>query len=418
MRILLINPNRYRTPPVPPLALEHLAGALADSPHECRILDVCFSDDPAAVIDDAIVDFNPHIAGFTIRNIDTCIYQNNVFFLDDIKALVSHVKQSGIPVILGGAGFSFIPGGILEYLGADWGIKGPGDVALRQFLDVFETKPPPAGTVFDGWEYGIDPDMKVARGESIDYETYAGSRGILGFATQFGCAEHCSYCLEQSSKVMFRNPECVVDEICACADRGFDTFHLCDTEFNQDLGHCKRFLETLIGRGPKINWALYLKSSPYDGELFGLLKKSGADMITLSLPTCANWIENARGLCGIAKDNGMKVAVDLLLGFPGETIDDAKRIIDALRGISADTVGVNSTIRLMPGLRVTDEIMGSADYRNHLLGFSGKTENNPGLIRPVFYQHLSAGMLRDIIGDDPLFKIEGFERTSNYERLG
>ncbi|MFC1489636.1 B12-binding domain-containing radical SAM protein [Candidatus Latescibacterota bacterium] len=414
MKILLVNPNQYRTPPVPPLALEHLAGALIDSPHEYKIVDLCFSDDPASVIDAAIKDFNPHIAGFTIRNIDTCIYQNNVFFLDSIKDIVTHVKQSGIPVILGGAGFSFIPEGILDYLGADWGIKGPGENALRHFLDMSESTFPPTGTVFEGWHFGINPDLKVKRGESIDYEKYVSNRSILGFATHFGCAERCSYCHEQSSQVMFRNPECVVDEISACADRGFDTFHLCDTEFNQNLGHCKQFLETLIRKGPKINWALYLKSSPYDSELFGLLKKSGADMITLSLPTCADWIENAHGLCSTAKDNGLKIAVDLLLGFPGESIDDARSMIDSLRGLSADTIGLNSTIRLMPGLRVTDEIMETADYRKYLLG---ETENNPHLIRPVFYQHLSADMLREIVGDDPLFRIEGFERTSNYERI-
>jgi radical SAM superfamily enzyme YgiQ (UPF0313 family) len=414
MRILLINPNRFRTPPVPPLALEHLAGALAESQHECRIADLCFSDDPAAMIDAAIAEFKPDIAGFTIRNIDTCIYQNNIFFLDDIKTLVLHVKQRGIPVILGGAGFSFVPEGTLDYLGADWGIKGPGEIALVEFLDTCETESPPAGSVLEGWYMGIDPDLKVERGESIDYGKYVDNRGILGFATQAGCAERCSYCLEQSSIVMFRDPECVVEEICACADKGFDTFHLCDTEFNQDLGHCKRFLETLVEKGPAINWALYLKSSPFDSELFRLLKKSGADMVTLSLPTCENWIENAAELCATAKDNGLKIAVDLLLGFPGESIDDAKRIIDALRGISADTVGINSTIRLMPGLRVTDEIMGSLEYRKYLLG---ETENNPGFILPVFYQNISAEMLREIIGDDPLFKIEGFERTSNYERI-
>ncbi len=414
MKLLLINPNRYRTPPVPPLALEHIAGALDGSPHECVILDLCFSDNPVAEIDRTIDDFTPDIAGFTIRNIDTCIYQNNVFFLDDIKAMVGQVRGRGTPVILGGAGFSFIPSGVLSYLGADWGVKGPGEVALRRFLDRFETVQPPAGTVIDGWEYGIDPDSSIERGVSIDYETYISNRGILGFETQTGCSESCSYCLERNTRVMFRNTERVVDEICSCAGRGFETFHLCDTEFNQDLEHCKRFLETLIGRGPDISWTLYMKSAPFDSELFELLKKSGADMITLSLPTCRNWETNAREMCRIAKDSGLKIAVDILLGFPGETADETKRIIDTLREIAPDTIGVNSTIRLMPGVAVTDEFMGSPEYRRHLLG---AVENNPDCIRPLFYQHLTADMLRGIIGDDPLFKIEGFERTSNYERI-
>ena len=39
------------------------------------------------------------------------------------------------------------------------------------------------------------------------------------------------------------------------------------------------------------------------------------------------------------------------------------------------------------------------------------------MIRPVFYNSITMDMLKELIGDDPLFKIEGFERTSNYERL-
>lgn len=414
MKILLINPNQYRTPPVPPLALEHLYSVLRGSPHECRILDLCFSDDPISLLDEEINNFTPHVAGFTIRNIDSCIYRNNIFFLDDIKKLIDYVKRQGIPVLLGGSGFSFIPEGIIEYLGADWGIKGPGEKALRYFLDLFEKNPPRSGTIFDGWEIGFDQDFRVYRNDFIDYEGYVNERGILGFETQKGCKEQCLYCLEGNSRLLFRNHDCVVDELKYFANRGFTSFHLCDTEFNQDLEHCKNFLETLINKGPAITWTLYMKSAPYDDELFKLLKKSGANMITLSLPTGENWLEHARKQCSIAKKHDLKLAVDLLVGLPGETIESVKRTISVLREIQPDTVGVNSTIRLFPEQSVAKKIAKSAEYQKHLLG---AVDNNPHLIRPVFYQHLSADKLREIIGDDPLFKIEGFERTSNYERL-
>jgi len=414
MKILLINPNQYRTPPVPPLALEYLYSVLRGTPHECRVLDLCFSDDPISLLDEVINDFTPHVAGFTIRNIDSCIYQNNIFFLDDIKKLIDYVKRQGIPILLGGSGFSFIPEGIIEYLGADWGIKGPGEKALIYFLDLFDKKPPRSETIFDGWEIGCYPDFRVYRNDFIDYERYANERGILGFETQKGCMEQCSYCLEGNSRLIFRNHNCVVDELNYFASRGFASFHLCDTEFNHDLGHCKKFLETLIHKGQDITWTLYMKSEPYDDELFKLLKKSGAKMITLSLPTGENWLEHARNQCRLAKKHGLKMAVDLLVGFPDETIDSVKRTISTLREIQPDTVGVNSTIRLFPEQGIAKKIAQSTQYKRHLLG---AVDNNPHLIKPVFYQHLSVDILREIIGDDPLFRIEGFERTSNYERL-
>jgi hypothetical protein len=157
-----------------------------------------------------------------------------------------------------------------------------------------------------------------------------------------------------------------------------------------------------------------MKSAPYDDELFKLLKKSGANMITLSLPTGKNWLEHARKQCGIAKKHDLKLAVDLLVGLPGETIESVKRTISALSEIQPDTVGVNSTIRLFPEQSVAKKIARSTEYQKHLLG---TVDDNPHFIKPVFYQHLSADKLREIIGDDPLFKIEGFDRTSNYERL-
>lgn len=414
MKILLINPNQYRTPPVPPLALEHLHSMLRDSPHECRILDLCFSDDPISSLEEEIHNFNPRIAGLTIRNIDTCIYQNNIFFLDDIKKLVTCFKKHGIPVLLGGAGYSFAAEGILEYLGADWGIKGPAERAVGCFLDIFQKKPPPAGTILDGWKMGIDPDFRIHQNDFINYERYVSERGVLGFETQKGCTENCSYCSEGKTRVIYRNPDCVVEELKEFAERGFTTFHLCDTEFNQNLGHCKSFLETLIQKGPEIKWVLYVKTYPYDDELFRLLKKSGADLITLSIPTGKNWLEHSGKICRLAKKHGIKLAIDLLVGFPGETIESVKSKIEALRKIKPDTIGVNSTIRLYPGLAVVRMIVGSSDYRKHL---SGAVADNPYFIRPVFYNHISVDMLRKIIGDDPLFKIEGFERTSNYERL-
>jgi len=414
MKILLINPNRYRTPPVPPLGLEYLENALRYSRHECRICDLCFADDTVAALDNDIEHYSPDIAGMTIRNTDTVIYQNNLFFLDDIKLLVDCLKERNIPVILGGAGYSFIPEGILAYLGADLGIAGPGERMLVDVLDLYENKPPPAGTVFDGWERGYDPDIQVERGGSIDYARYLSEGGLLGFETQKGCVERCSYCSEGVGRVIFRNPDSIVQELHTLAERGFNDYHLCDTEFNQDLSFCRAFLERLIGGGPEINWALYIKSSPYDDDLFRLIKKSGASLITLSIPTGKNSLEHAAEITRLAKKHSIRLAVDLLCGFPGETSDSVKQTIEFLRKISPDTVGVNSTIRLYPNTSLAEAALKSRKYSKNLLG---NIDNNPYLIRPVFYNHIGVGILREIIGEDPLFKIEGFERTSNYERI-
>ncbi|MFC1511755.1 B12-binding domain-containing radical SAM protein [Candidatus Latescibacterota bacterium] len=415
MHIMLINPNRYRTPPTPPLGLEYLAGALEDAGHEWRIVDLCFADDPGGEIDRAVAEFKPDIAGFTVRNIDTVIYQNNVFFLDEIGELVRRMKSCGIPVILGGAGFTFAPGEVLAYLGGDWGIAGPGERALPAFLDCLEGDPPESGTVINGFRWGINPALTVRRGLSVDYPRYLADRAVAGFETQKGCVGNCSYCPECREKtLLFRSPRAVVAEISTLAEQGVTTFHLCDTEFNQNLRRSNAFLRTLIEKDLPIRWVLYQKSRPYSEELFQLLGKSGATLVTLSLPTGQQWLEAAGEQIRLAREYGIKLAIDLLVGFPGQTPDDVRRIIEALRGLEPDTVGINSTIRLTKGLPLTGRILSSEVHRRHLLG---AVEDNPDMVKPVFYQWLSADMLREMVGGDPLFRIEGFERTSNYERV-
>jgi len=350
-----------------------------------------------------------------VRNIDTVLYENNEFFLDDIAVLVKKVKERGIPVMLGGAGFSFAPAEILAYLDADWGISGPGEQALPQFLDRFETAPPLQGTIIDGFAAGIDPYLEQPRGSAVDYQRYLSSRALAGFETQKGCMGTCPYCLEcNRNMLIFRNAHAVVAEIRQLADRGISDFHLCDTEFNQNLTHCKTFLHTLIDAGLSIEWSLYMRSWPFDEELFRLLARSGANLVTLSLPTGEDWLNRTQKLIRHARDNGIKLAIDLLVGFPWQTRDNVTQIIDSLRSFEPSTVGINSIFRLLKGLPLTRHVMSSPVHRAHLLG---AVDDNPDFLRPVFYRWLDTDMLRDIIDGDPLFKIEGFERTSNYERV-
>jgi radical SAM superfamily enzyme YgiQ (UPF0313 family) len=414
MKILLINPNRYRTPPVPPLGLEYLASALARTRHECRILDLCFSDNPEAEIEAAVREFRPDVAGITVRNIDTVLFQNNIFFLDEFRSFAEVLKRQGVPVAAGGVGYSFIPEGTLRFIGADYGIIGPGEKALPALLDMLERETAPMGTILNGWEIGIDPEASTRREGMVDHARYVREGGLLGFETQKGCFGKCPYCSEGRGKVHFKHPVRTAEEIAGLARRGFTDFHLCDTEFNQNLSHCHAFLGELIEHKTDIRWALYMKEEPYDDRLFRLLGASGAHLVTLSVPTGAHDPEHVSEIRRLTRKHGIRLAVDYLCGFPGDTPESIGLDIETLRRIEPDTVGVNSILRLHPGLAITQEIFGDPGLRKQLLG---ETMGNPDLIRPVFYSHITADMLREIIGEDSLFHIEGFERTSNYERL-
>jgi hypothetical protein len=44
-------------------------------------------------------------------------------------------------------------------------------------------------------------------------------------------------------------------------------------------------------------------------------------------------------------------------------------------------------------------------------------EDDRTMIKPLFYNHLDTERLGELIGGDPLFRIEGLEKVVNYVRI-
>ena len=136
MNVLLINPNRYKSPPVPPIGLEYLAASLESKEHRVEIADLCFSESPVQDMDHTILSFKPDVMGVTVRNVDSVLFHTNEFFLDGTREIVRHIKKTyGLKVIIGGTGVSTYPEGVLEYLDADCAIVGPAENTIHEVLE-------------------------------------------------------------------------------------------------------------------------------------------------------------------------------------------------------------------------------------------------------------------------------------------
>jgi radical SAM superfamily enzyme YgiQ (UPF0313 family) len=414
MRILLINPNQYRFPPVIPLALEYLAGALEQSGHEYRILDLCFSAEPERDLRKAILDHKPDLAGITVRQIDTVLYQNNEFFLDRIKDFVQVIHAQGLKVVLGGAGFSIMPQAALDYTGADWGIFGPGENALVVLMDQLGNGRAEPG-VRNG--YQRTRHFGCLRKKVIDYTPYLNNQGIVGFRTSSGCTEGCFFCTEGGKKLIFHTPEATARELAELRALGHVDFHLCDSEFNQNIKHCLAVCRAVRRYAPGIRWSLYMKPEPFSAELFGLLRESGAQSITLSLD--ARFMRNRRlpGLkhfFALAAREGIKVAVDLSLGGPGESPVAAGKCIDFLDSVEAATVGINTYYRVYPGTPLYQAVMKNRNLQKKLI----RPGRGSGFLQPVFFNRLSETVIAGLIAGKAKFRIEGSEMLTNYQRVG
>ncbi|UCE78623.1 MAG: cobalamin-dependent protein [Nitrospiraceae bacterium] len=414
MDVLLVNPNRYKSPPVPPIGLEHVSAYLVEQGHKTVVVDCCFVENIPAALDSAINAFSPDIAGITIRNIDSVLLQNNEFFLDEIKDMVNYLKEHwGLPVIIGGTGVWTNPEGVMEYLNADYVVSGSAEESLLTCLNSIED-----GNQEKRYfkEYGTGTIYCPRNSDLTDYRKYSDANGIAGFQTHKGCSSSCVYCIEAHTRVRFKHIKDTIREIRCLTEGGYHHFHLCDSEFNEDLDFAADFCASLNKSTLKITWTAYMKPANYNKKLFRLMKETGVYLITLTVDSfrkCPEYQADIEKMIFISQSCGIKMSIDFLTGFPYESEDDIIQWFDFFRRLQPERVNVNTSIRLYKILPITGIIMNDSALRKYLVGYTG----DDTLVKPVFYNHIDSARLTDLIAGDRLFRIEGIEPGVNYTRL-
>ena len=420
LNILLVNPNRFQNPPVIPIGLEYLVTTLEKHNHNVQILDLCFSDTPEKDLDKILNKKSFDLVGLTIRNIDSAIYFNNQFFLTDFTPLVKCVKEQNIPIVLGGSGFSAMPNEIINYLKADYGIIGPGEIIFPQFLELWQSNNL-TQKIFDGWETGVDKELVNLRGNKIDYPHYLKEEGIVGFQTHVGCNNQCPYCIEANTRVHLKGISKIIDELAHLVNQGYNHFHTCDTEFNTNLQFSIEFCLALIKRNLGLKWALYMKPTPYNENLFKFLHESNAYLITLSVDSDERIQESNKynfddlaQIVSYCQKYDIKLAIDLLVGYPNEPLKSVKKMIDFFKTTRPFTVGISFNFRIYNHTTLASLIKEDPSLQKKL---NKPYTDNENFLEPIFYNHLSQEIIEELIDQDDLFKIVGITSGVNYQQI-
>lgn len=443
-RVLLINPNRMR-PPIAPLGLEMIAASLVRRGFQVQLLDLAWERAPRKAIARTIKSRPPDAIGLSVRNLDDCYFASRAFLLPPLKRYVREVKRlSPAPVILGGVGFSISPRAALEYLGADFGIRGEGEDSLPRLLDQLlagEKNPSVPGLVRPG---GPEPKPARVRLEGrpapergrFDLERYFRLGGQGSIETQRGCNRNCIYCADPVAKgrtITRRDPESAVEELERLLRLGVHTLHWCDSEINLSRGHLEAVCRAVIraGLGGKVKWFAYALPAPMDRELARLLARAGCAGIDFSVDAAdANMlsglgrdfkVEDLERTAAACKAAGIPFMFDLLLGGPGETRQTLKNTVSRIKKIKPDRVGVSFGMRVFAGTEMERRLRGRGPLEDNPCLFGAK-RNNPGLIKPLFFVSDRMGKdpekyLKQLIGDDPRFFFasrEDLDRNYNY----
>jgi len=338
MRFLLINPFcPISEGPTPPLGISFLGAALEKAEIEVKVLDFVVTPYSKQRLTNFIAEFRPHIVGVT---------SVTMTFLDAI-GVIQDVKQidSSIVTVMGGPHVSFCAERTLrQYPELDIIAIGEGEETIVDITRMVEKKGNPAGV--KGIAYrNNDVVLFTEPRELIDVNTlplparhliplgrYRSLNTAISMTTSRGCPCRCIFCVGRKmvgSRVRYRNPIAVVDELQYLSTIGFPQVNISDDLFTAKKSHCMAICDEIIKRQLKIKWTSFARVDTVNLEILQKMKAAGCTTISFGVES-----GNAEMLKRIKKgittekvisavrmcvDAGIEPHASFILGLPGET---------------------------------------------------------------------------------------------------
>lgn len=399
MKVLLISANTEQiNMPTLPLGLACVAEATRRAGHEMRLLDLMDKSDAETAVRKDIEVFRPHVIGISVRNIDDQNMENPRFLLNQAKRVVESCRAvSDVPIVLGGAGYSIFPDGVLEHLKADMGIQGEGEAAFPMLLDHMERKQPlldlpnlylrglglQGGRTFPG---DLDafplPDPRLLSGSLLEEAEL-----WLPVQTRRGCPMRCSYCSTETIEgclIRKRSPEPVVEWLAQWMERGIHRFQFVDNTFNLPPSYARTLCSQIVKAGLHINWRCILYPGNVDEILVQAMARAGCKAVSLGFESGNNRIlkgmnkrfgpEQIRKVSRMLGDHGIARMGFLMLGGPGETRESAEESLGFADSLELETLRVVIGIRIYPHTKLA-----------RIAAEEGRIGKDESLLFPRFY---------------------------------
>jgi radical SAM superfamily enzyme YgiQ (UPF0313 family) len=439
--VVLINTNRM-SPPVAPIGLDYIASSLQKAGIDTQLLDLCMAENPDKAMRDYFSANIPELIGITFRNADDCFWPSADWFVPDLKSFIEKIRAlTDAPIVLGGIGFSIFARTIFEYTGADFGIRGDGEIStaklVRQLRNSRKIENVP-GLIWRDKNQVIEnspswPDSITMGTERsfVDNPAYFKRGGQCGIETFRGCNRNCIYCadpLAKGTKLRRRNPSEVADEIESLLKQDVNVLHICDSEFNLAYNHALEVCEEIIRRslGEKVRWYTYMSPVPFDAELAKKMARAGCVGINFTGDSASEYMlrsynqkhrrtDLASGV-KLCRENDIAVMIDLLLGGPGESPETVRETIEFIKEINPDCAGAALGMRIYPRTAV-EKYVTERMHRGIDKAIRRKYTGPLNLLRPTFYISESLGekpaeLVKDLIDGDKRFFEPAGEETN------
>ena len=111
-------------------------------------------------------------------------------------------------------------------------------------------------------------------------------------------------------------------------------------------------------------------------------------------------------------NNNIEVAIDLLTGYPYETIESTKEMIEFFKENRTKSVGVNFYYRIYKNTALERTIINDPALQKNLSRVYSEEEN---FLQPIFFSQYKKEDIEDLISGDELFQIAGATPGVNYQ---
>lgn len=429
MHILLISTNRERLPdPVFPLGVAYVAGALEEAGHRVTSLDLCFVEEGELerVVSSTIDEARPDVVGLSLRNVDDAAYPEYSSYLELYRRVVAACRgATGVPLVVGGAGFTVMPEDFLAALEVDYGVVGEGERAMVELVEVIaggSVAELPAGvmTALSPLARPRRPDdwslVRPSRGH-FSASSYYEQGGMLNLQTRRGCPHRCVYCTYpriEGSRMRLRPVGEAVDEMERLVEEtGARHLFMVDSVFNHPRSYAMELCDEMIRRKLDLRWSCYAQAGEMDGELIERMVRAGCEGVELGTDALVDEVLEALGkgftwaevaeTSRLCRELGLRFCHFIFLGSPGEGVEQARLAVDRLASLEADSSLIMVGIRVFPGTAL--EQRARAELGLERCG-----------IDPVFYvspeleDHLE-GLVEEVIAAHPRWVLPGYRRN-------
>jgi len=368
---------------IPPLGLAYLAAVLEKNGFEVKIID-CTIEISFKEISKTIVYEKPHIIGITST---TASFESAKFVVKRIKEFLPRII-----IVIGGAHVSAMPYETMESNYFDIGVLGEGEETFLELVqhiarDGISDLGAIKGLIFkENGKFAITPKREFIKNlDGIPYParhllpplsrykpTPASYRRLpLGIMiTSRGCPHQCTFCdravfgniyRQRSTDNVLNETEELIHKYGAKEIRFFDDC------FTLDKDRAYKICEGFKERRLKVPWTCLTTVSSITKDLLKEMKSAGcwqvlfglesADKGMLTLLRKGNTLEQNINAVTWAKQAGLSVRADFIVGTPGETEESLKKTLGFAMRMKLDYAHFNKFVPY-PGTELYRSLIG------------------------------------------------------------